>query len=356
MPVLALLVLSPIGAELLAAYNDTTGRPLALLGNLVFFAALYGCPALLIRELACRTGRGWPAILLLSAAAGLLQAGVLDQSLFSESYDDVRGWEESVRATYVEPLGLSAYMAQNFILGHVIFSFAAPIALAEALRPAGEPWLRRRGHRGRRGAWLAVAALLIADTSEPRATVGELAVTLAVVAALVAAALRTGRRRATRSPRSSVGLHGLSPDNSTLARTPPLATAPASSPAAPTRRAAPRVRTALGASFLLTAAYSMAPETWAGAAFALAVAALALVLLARHAWTLEHVVAIASGALLARGALAFTYYPVVGETSAAQKYAHNVVMLAVSPPRAPTPARPRGAGPCPRAARGRASA
>ena len=93
-PVLALLVLSPIGAELLAAYNDTTGRPLALLGNLVFFAALYGCPALLIRELARRTGRGWPAILLLSAAAGLLQAGVLDQSLFSESYDDVRGWEE----------------------------------------------------------------------------------------------------------------------------------------------------------------------------------------------------------------------------------------------------------------------
>ena len=34
--VLALLVLSPIGAELLAAYNDT--RPaVALLGNLVFF-------------------------------------------------------------------------------------------------------------------------------------------------------------------------------------------------------------------------------------------------------------------------------------------------------------------------------
>jgi hypothetical protein len=54
-------------------------------------------------------------------------------------------------------------------------------------------------------AWLAVAALLIADTSEPRATVAELAVRLAVVAALAAAALRTGRRRATRSPRSSVG-------------------------------------------------------------------------------------------------------------------------------------------------------
>ena len=233
-----------------------------------------------------------------------------------------------MRATYVEPLGLSAYMAQNFILGHVIFSFAAPIALAEALRP-GEPWLRRRGIVVAAVAWLAVAALLIADTSEPRATAAELAVTLAVVAALVAAALRTGRRRATRSPRSSVGLHGLSPDNSTLARTPPLATAPASSPAAPTRRAAPRVRTALGASFLLTAAYSMAPETWAGTAFALAVAALALVLArapcvdtrARRRDRLRRPPG--------PRPLAFTYYPVVGETSAAQKYAHNVVMLAV---------------------------
>ena len=80
---------------------------------------------------------------------------------------------------------------------------------------------------------------------------------------------------------------------------------------------------------MLTAAYSMAPETWAGTAFALAVAALALVLLARHTWTPAHAAAIATGALLARGALAFTYYPVVGETSAAQKYAHNVVMLAL---------------------------
>ena len=49
-----LLVLSAIGAELLAAYDDTTGRPGELLFVVVFFAALYGAPALLIRELARR--------------------------------------------------------------------------------------------------------------------------------------------------------------------------------------------------------------------------------------------------------------------------------------------------------------
>ena len=66
-----------------------------------------------------------------------------------------------MRATYVEPLGLSAYMAQNFILGHVIFSFAAPIALAEAFgrasrgcagaaRARGDRVAGGRGPAGRR--------------------------------------------------------------------------------------------------------------------------------------------------------------------------------------------------------------
>ena len=37
----------------------------------------------------------------------------------------------------------------------------------------------------------------------------------------------------------------------------------------------------------------------------------------------------AVGALLSRGVLAFTYYPLLGETSAVRKYAHNVTMLAI---------------------------
>jgi hypothetical protein len=47
----------------------------------------------------------------LSAAAGLLQAGVIDQSLFAERYGDVRGWGAWVRATCVVPLGVSANAA-----------------------------------------------------------------------------------------------------------------------------------------------------------------------------------------------------------------------------------------------------
>jgi hypothetical protein len=297
----ALVVLSAIGAELLSAYNDTTGRPAELLFNVAFFAMLYGCPGLLIRELARRTGRGWPMMLLLSAAAGLLQAGVIDQSLFSDSYSDVKGWEESLRATYVAPLGLGAYMLQGFVVGHVVYSFCAPIALAEAMRPGlrHRSWLGRRGITVATAAWLLVAALILADTlgSEAHATLPEVAAVLAVIAAMVAGAFRV--RRAAR----------------------------------PARERTPGVRTVLAVSFVAASAHAIVMETWLGVAVAVLVLVASGVLLARTArgrdWGLAHVAAVATGVLLSRGALAFLYYPVVGETSAERKYAHNVVMLLI---------------------------
>ena len=297
----SLVVSSAIGAELLSAYNDTTGRPVELLFNVAFFALLYGCPTLLIRELARRTGRGWPMMLLLSAAAGLLQAGVIDQSLFSDSYGDVKGWEESLRATYVAPLGLGAHMLQGFVVGHVVYSFCAPIALVEAMRPglAHRAWLGWRGVAVSAALWLLVAALILSDAlgSEAHATLPEAAATLAVIAALVAAAFCVGR----------------------VAR--------------PDRERTPRLRTVLVVSFVAASAHAMAMETWLGVAVAAFVLVTSGWLLARASrgrdWGLAHTAAVAVGVLLSRAALAFTYYPVVGETSAERKYAHNVVMLLI---------------------------
>jgi hypothetical protein len=196
-PVGALMVLSAIGAELLAAYDDSTGRPGELLFALVFFAMLYGCPALLIREVVRRLGRGWPSILALSAAAGLLQAGMIDQALYADSYGDIAGWEESLRSTYIAPLGIGGFMLQNFLLGHVVFSFGAPIAIAESLRPeaARMTWLSWRGTALAVVLWLLAAAAIVSDTyrSPAHATVPELAVTLLVV-------LRSWRLRSVWAP------------------------------------------------------------------------------------------------------------------------------------------------------------
>jgi len=61
-----------------------------LLGNvsiveiwaLPVLALLYGSGAILIREVARRTGRGWPTMLVLGLAYGLIEAGLIDQTLF----------------------------------------------------------------------------------------------------------------------------------------------------------------------------------------------------------------------------------------------------------------------------------
>ena len=248
-PILALLILSAVGAELLAAYNDSTGRPGAIAFGVVFFAALYGCPALLIREVSRRAGRGWWTIVLLAAAFGLFEAGVVDQALFADSYGEVRGWEETLRATYVDPFGIAAFPAQNYVVGHVLFSFCAPIALAEAMRPtiAHSPWLGRPGIVVAVSAWLLAAGLVFAEAlGEGYASVSELTATFLLAAALVLAAFRG-----------------------------PL-------PTSATRRA-PRERTVLAASFVLTTAATAVPETWIGFAIAIGVTAAGIWLLLRYA-------------------------------------------------------------------------
>jgi hypothetical protein len=60
------MVLGAIAAESVAAYDETTGRPLELLWGILFFAPLYGGPAALIREAARRARLGWPTMVLAS--------------------------------------------------------------------------------------------------------------------------------------------------------------------------------------------------------------------------------------------------------------------------------------------------
>ncbi|SNR42784.1 hypothetical protein [Actinomadura mexicana] len=62
--------------------------------------ALVVAVAVLIREAARRTGRGWPTIVLLGAAFGLVQAGLIDQSLFNpDSWTSRPGTASGCRLT-----------------------------------------------------------------------------------------------------------------------------------------------------------------------------------------------------------------------------------------------------------------
>jgi hypothetical protein len=138
-PALGLALLAPLVAEYLLGNIPPTQLP-----AVVFLIPLYGGGAVLIREVTRRTGRGWPTVLLLGAAYGLFQAGLVDQSLFNASFLD--GFDLQAPA-HVPWLGVSAYYALGFVGGHAVWSIGVPIVLVESLVPGRRttPWLGRVG-------------------------------------------------------------------------------------------------------------------------------------------------------------------------------------------------------------------
>lgn len=121
-----LFLLAPIAAEYLLAYDSNAGNVAMLLGGLLVIAPLYGAPALLIREVARRRELGWPGILCLAAAWGIVEAGVIDQSMFNPAYRDIDYWPYLFEPTFLPGPGLSAFAAVSFVAGHAIFSLGAP--------------------------------------------------------------------------------------------------------------------------------------------------------------------------------------------------------------------------------------
>ncbi|GAA2374831.1 hypothetical protein [Dactylosporangium salmoneum] len=184
-PALGLFFLAPLVAEFLLG-----NLPITMLPAIVALAPMYGGGALLIRELARRRGLGWPNILILAAAYGVIEEGLTTQSLFNPNYADAHLLADG----YVPQLGIGVPWT-IFVIGlHVFWSVGTPIVMVESL--AGErrttPWLGRTG--------LVVTAVLfaigIAVTSAINmtlwpytSTAAQFAVTGVVVAALIAVGL-----------------------------------------------------------------------------------------------------------------------------------------------------------------------
>lgn len=95
--VLVLLLLAPVSAELLQAYLGDLGGPFGMVFLVLFLAPLYGGAGLLIREIAARTGRGWPGRLLLAGAFGVAMPTLIDGSLFTPVMPDVDDWSTIVQ-------------------------------------------------------------------------------------------------------------------------------------------------------------------------------------------------------------------------------------------------------------------
>lgn len=302
-PVVLVLLLAPVTAEYLIGYDDITGNPVALLVGVVFFAPLYGAPAVLIREVTRRRGLGWPTILLLATAFGLVEAGLVDQSLFDPAYRHIDYWDDLRDPTFLPCCGTSAWMLLGFVGGHVLGSISAPIAMAESWWPdrARRPWLGPVGLVLTALLWAAGSTFILVDqlgSTTFRISSAQLVGTSAVVTLLVTLAL-------TRRPSSG------------------QAAEPRSGPVP-----SPWV-VGLVTAVLLTVR-NVVPTDWPSTIGAAACIALWLALLgrwsARPGWDGRHLVAALVGDLVSIGGPAFLTTP-LGDVPLAAKLASNVALL-----------------------------
>lgn len=156
---LTLALLSAITAEFLLGDQWLSGAaPLGQqIAELVLYTAFYGSAAVLIREIARGAGRGWPSILLLAFAFGVIEEGFVDQSLFNPDF----AGEHLLAYGFIPGLAIGGPWTIFVLTLHVIWSMGAPIAIAESLFP--RPLAGRRVVAPQvQGRWLGVPGIVVA--------------------------------------------------------------------------------------------------------------------------------------------------------------------------------------------------
>jgi len=296
LPAIGLFFLAPLVAEYLFG-----NLPITMLHALILMAPLYGGGALLIRELVRRAGRGWPSILLLALAYGILEEGFVTQTLFNPNYLSLN--LHLLEPAYIPALGIGGWFTVFVLALHAVWSIPVPIALVEAAVPdrATTPWLSRLGL----GVVVVLFALGVVGTTWSSlhqdhfvsAPFQFASAAVAIVCLAVAAFLL---------PRPGV---------------------PAGSGVIPNPWFAGALALACGSAILLL------PPRWgwwaAGAILLIEVGmgAAVLVWAKRMGWSLLHKLALASGAALAYAWHAFIGRPVVGGTGASVRVGNAVFAL-----------------------------
>jgi hypothetical protein len=290
-PAITLFILSPIVAEYLLGNISFS----SIAWGLLFLAPMYGGGALLVREVTRRSGRGWGTMILLATAYGLLEAGLLDQSLFNPSF---MGWDFQSIAP-IPGIGVSAYWAQVFLVGHAIWSISVPIALVEALVPrrSTTPWLGNLGLFVTTVIFILGSWIIFVDhqaTGQFMASPPQLLGTSIGILALIVAAFTI--------------------------RTPSRATI---------NKAAPNPWGVGILAFLASSLFFLRPESWLGVAigFGLMIGTAIFVTQwsKRKTWGVSHRLALAGGALLTYAWVGFVAVPMVGDQGM-MKWVGNIIL------------------------------
>jgi len=138
-PVLVLIVLAPAIAEILL--GDLLLNA-SFVPTLLMYLLLYGSGAALIREGVRRLHLGWPSIVVLALAYGVVEEGLILQTLFNPRFPGL-----ATIAAYGRALGVSWFWLIGVLAMHAVWSITLPILLTERLFPslADRPWLSRLG-------------------------------------------------------------------------------------------------------------------------------------------------------------------------------------------------------------------
>jgi hypothetical protein len=184
-PAVVLLFLSPIIGELLSG----SAPPAEFFNPLGFImlAILYGGGAILVREMSYRWGKDWPALLVLGAAYGIAEEGLMCKSFFDPNWPDL-----GPLGSYGRWLGVNWVWALELTIYHAVFSIAIAILLVSLMfaKQRSSAWVSRRKLYVLFILWVVNAAFIFLFISKYRPPVVQYLVTVIVTAGLCMLAWR----------------------------------------------------------------------------------------------------------------------------------------------------------------------
>lgn len=139
-PALLVLLVAPWFGEALS--GSTPPLDLLLPWNLAFMAALYGCGALVCREVAHRCGLGFPGLVLLGVAYAIWEEALVDRYWFFPTF-----WQDSGVGGYSVVGHTNVLLAVHLTAFHTAISIGCSVVLVERWAPAWRhrPWTNRPG-------------------------------------------------------------------------------------------------------------------------------------------------------------------------------------------------------------------
>lgn len=201
-PALLVLLIAPFFGEGLT--GSTPPFQLLVPWNLGFMILLYGCGALICREVMHRFGLGMTGLCFLGAAYGVYEEALVDRYWFFPEF-----WETTGVGTYSVVWHTNVMLAVHLTAFHTAVSICLSVLVVEwaVPRARNRPWVGRRG-LALAGAGLAVTPVLYGEFSQ-RPPIPVLIAAAALLAALVVAAFVLGRRRPARRPDDVRGRAGV---------------------------------------------------------------------------------------------------------------------------------------------------